>query len=63
VAKPLEMDVRARLEGDRLRVEGQADLTMSGFGLKPPPLARFMGLKDAVHVDWQALWAAEAAHG
>lgn len=36
VTKPLELEVRGTLEGDRLHLRGTRDLLMTDFGVKPP---------------------------
>ena len=62
-ARSAEIEAGARFEADNIRVEGATTLTLDGFGLKPPPLARVLGVRNEVPVRFETLWKPEEGRG
>lgn len=62
-ARDVEIEAGVRIEADRIRVEGATILTLDGFGLKPPPLARMLGVRNEVPVRFETLWKPEEGRG
>lgn len=56
VLRPITADCRVVREDGGMRVSGRLPLSLSMFGLKPPPLARWMRLRDPVEVEFETGW-------
>jgi polyisoprenoid-binding protein YceI len=59
VQKPVTLRGTARVEGDRLRVDGDYDLVMTDYGVKPPTL--FLGtikVADPVQIHFRLVFEA-----
>lgn len=56
IAKKIEFDAESRVGSEELRVSGRLSVSMNDFHLKPPGLARILGLKDEVWVEFDSVW-------
>lgn len=59
-SSPVEIESDVRLTGRGIEVRsGRIPLSLSMFSLRVPPLARFLGVDDAVLVSFETVWNKE----